>query len=306
MDRLEQIHAALAAALIRARGEEAFEGPVTVAEIYQDLVPYRAVRTELGFDMNADYEHTLLRLLAGEADLARLDPPEAREELQEELGAANPNVGLFRKFAGCDVWITRPRHPVPVVDAPEPARAASARMESDAWETRAALWMDPSSIPDTDPADPEAVEGAPSPDADDGDGFELLLEDAVEVDEPAASAAPAGPAETGPDEPVAGGTPPAATEPVKAEEPGLATTATPARGATGADPAGTPCSFCDSALPAGRTVRFCPFCGADQSLVPCGSCGEALDPAWRFCIACGASTPKSANQAGADPTNLRA
>ena len=70
MDRLRSIHETLADAL--RRRPQAFDAPVTVAEIYQDLVPYRAVRSALGFDMNADYEHTLLRLLAGEEDLARL------------------------------------------------------------------------------------------------------------------------------------------------------------------------------------------------------------------------------------------
>jgi hypothetical protein len=49
------------------------------------------------------------------------------------------------------------------------------------------------------------------------------------------------------------------------------------------------CGFCDSALPGGRIVRFCPHCGADQALRPCASCGEPLDASWGFCTACGAT-----------------
>jgi hypothetical protein len=115
MDQLvERLHACLAQALNRSRVEP-FIAPVTVAEIYQDLVPYRAVRSRLGFEMNADYEHTLLRMLAGEGNHVRLEPKEARDELRAELRAANPNVGLFRKFAGCDVWVATPRDGVRLV-----------------------------------------------------------------------------------------------------------------------------------------------------------------------------------------------
>jgi hypothetical protein len=312
MDRLEHIHAALAAALRTQRPETPFEAPVTVAEIYQDLVPYRAVRTQLGFDMNADYEHTLLRLLAGEEGLARLDPVEARDELRKELGTANPNVGLFRKFAACDVWISKPgpNAPVvnvrevpspfeasvpplpglsdpeperadamsdaalatepdreaegPVVDAPEPDGAS----ETDAWAARSALWMDPSAEPVESEAEMELPELQE-------DGFELLLEDAVEGGE-AEEATP---------------TPSAAqaATPTPTKEPAVATTVK--AGSERAAPSTGACPFCDSALPSGRAARFCPFCGMDQSLLPCGSCSEPLEADWRFCIACGADGP---------------
>jgi hypothetical protein len=104
---VERLYAALTDAL-RQNRTRPFEGPVTVAEIYQDLVPYRVVRTTIGFEMNADYEHALLQLLSGENGLARLEPDEAASELRSELTSPNPNVGLFRKFAACDVWVADP------------------------------------------------------------------------------------------------------------------------------------------------------------------------------------------------------
>lgn len=101
---LERLHRALVAAIKDKRNGE-FGRPVTVAEIYQELIPYRVIRGTVGFDMNADYEHTLLRLLAGEQDFAQIEPAEVREQLRLELESPNPNVSLFRNFANCDVFV---------------------------------------------------------------------------------------------------------------------------------------------------------------------------------------------------------
>jgi hypothetical protein len=269
MDRLERIHATLADVL--QRRPQAFEAPVTVAEIYQDLVPYRAVRAELGFDMNADYEHTLLRLLAGEGELARLEPEEARQELREELDSPNPNVGLFRKFAGCDVFIVRPAAMAAVrteeagriVDLPQDDVPAT----PDTWEARAAIWLDPA-------AEDDAGDGtAPQASAEDivePPEIELLLEEEVEA--PAVGQAPVAAPKS---------------NPPHAEEMRVTMASPTSRENVGTDAGVVACAFCDSTLPHGRTIRFCPYCGADQALVPCGSCGEALHPDWRFCVACG-------------------
>jgi RNA polymerase subunit RPABC4/transcription elongation factor Spt4 len=53
--------------------------------------------------------------------------------------------------------------------------------------------------------------------------------------------------------------------------------------------AASSCAFCSQVLPVGRTVRFCPHCGGDQSSRPCPSCGEVLEREWRYCIACGSA-----------------
>lgn len=93
---------------LRQRGHPESE-PVKVSELYQNLVPYRAVRPTLGVELNADYEHALLRLLAGERNLLRLEPEQARDELAREVDAPYPLVGLFRKFSASSVWINWPR-----------------------------------------------------------------------------------------------------------------------------------------------------------------------------------------------------
>ena len=58
---------------LRRRGHDE-DRPLQVSELYRDVIPYRAVRSALGVALNADYEDALLRLLAGERDLLRLEP----------------------------------------------------------------------------------------------------------------------------------------------------------------------------------------------------------------------------------------
>ncbi|MEJ2218251.1 MAG: zinc ribbon domain-containing protein [Gemmatimonadota bacterium] len=112
---VSQLHRCLVDA-VRRRGEDPLGAALKVADIYQELVPYREVREALGVDLNADYEHALLRLLAGEGGLVHLEPDYAREELQREAESSYPFVGLYRKFATADVWIE-----IDDVDAPEGA-----------------------------------------------------------------------------------------------------------------------------------------------------------------------------------------
>jgi RNA polymerase subunit RPABC4/transcription elongation factor Spt4 len=101
---VSRLHQVLVEALRRSRPEHE-DQPITVAEIYQELVPYKHVRAALGVEMNADYEYALLRLLAGEGGFARLEPAEVREALRLEVASPNPNVALYRQFAPCEVWL---------------------------------------------------------------------------------------------------------------------------------------------------------------------------------------------------------
>lgn len=257
-DHVERLHVALAAAL-RQKRPKPFSAPVTVAEIYQDLVPYRSVRSSVGFEMNADYEHALLQLLAGVGGHARTEPERAAEEMREELKSSNPNVGLFRKFAACEVWVSEPpasEHDGDQTDAfaPEVVHAENEPVDASPSES--------TPEPRTAAAEPKRYT-APS-----------LWRPSSESDDEAADPAPAIA-----HEPAAGA--------ARAQRPrGIA----PPVGQPEVRPDFEPrCGFCDSALPGGRIVRFCPHCGADQALRPCASCGEPLDSTWEFCIACGAA-----------------
>jgi hypothetical protein len=215
-----QMHRTLVDAMRRAR-PGALHEPVTVAEIYQELLPYRDARTAVGFDMNADYEHALLRLLAGEEELARIEPREVREKLRMELDSPNPDVSLFRNYANCDVWVSVDGSRIDM-EADDHAIAAS-------WEE-------------------EFLRAEAEEEADE--------EDLVQASEPRGAAR----FEIAGDAPLI-------------EGPGVVTSG---------------CAFCGAELPDSRMIHFCPYCGSDQSQQPCPSCGEMLEPLWRFCIACGA------------------
>jgi hypothetical protein len=257
-DTVERLYQRLAQALQRTR-RDAFAGPVTVAEIYQELVPYRAVRGEAGFDMNADYEHALLRLLAGEGALARLEPAHAREQITKELRSPNPNVSIYREYAGCDVFVSVP--------------AAGRR------DDPAALLSD---VLADDDADASPWDDLLLLDAEEEDAEE---DDAEEDDAPAFALADQEPEPKAQEKRQVPPTPPRALDrPIPKP--------TPAPAMTAAEPDGKAtrrCANCDGALPSNRSVRFCPYCGQDQSVAPCASCGEPMEAAWTYCVACGAT-----------------
>ena len=76
---------------------------LTIADLYQHLIPYRSVRVDLGVLELAQYEHALLRLLSGEGALLRVLDDDARRELAAELKASNPILGVYRDYAGVGV-----------------------------------------------------------------------------------------------------------------------------------------------------------------------------------------------------------
>jgi hypothetical protein len=277
---VQRLHLALAEALGRRRPDFETE-PVTVAEVYQELVPYRSVRTTVGFEMNADYEHALLRLLSGEDGLVRLEPEEVRDELRRELATPNPDVTLFRRYAACDVWVYQPLATpgaAEEIGPPEPEQptdwtpewleaAASEKLE----HAGSRPWLDPEPEPEPPPAAAAPERAAePSPADTPADAFAPSYSD---LD----GSAPAW-ADTAP-------------QPLSLERdvsPG-------APGRTG--PGAAQCAFCRGALPADRPVRYCPFCGVDQQLRPCERCGEVLERGWRYCVTCGAAAPERAGSA---------
>jgi hypothetical protein len=49
------------------------------------------------------------------------------------------------------------------------------------------------------------------------------------------------------------------------------------------------CLYCGGALPAHRSVKFCPHCGQSQTAPTCPTCQSELEPGWRHCVNCGAA-----------------
>jgi Double zinc ribbon len=104
MDELDRLFRQVVHALA-ARDRARIAEPVQVAELYQELVPYRQYRSALRFDTYQDYEMALLRLLGGERGYARVEPAEAQEALDLESRAAYPDPGAIREFAAARVYL---------------------------------------------------------------------------------------------------------------------------------------------------------------------------------------------------------
>ena len=269
---VQRLHHALAEALALRRPDiEA--APVTVAEIYQELVPYRTVRSSVGFEMNADYEHALLRLLAGEGALVRLEPEEVRATLERELTTPNPDVTLFRRFAACDVWVASPPAAPPDSAARDAGEAGADDLSDQDWTP---AWLEEATrdLEAPAPLRPWMAEQESMPVA------EERAADPAEVEaEPMAGMGDQAPAP----EPVADAARVSAGREV--EERAEERAPDPRRGGS------VECGFCHGVLPGDRAVRYCPYCGVDQLLRPCARCGEVLEAGWRYCVSCGAPAP---------------
>ena len=71
--------------------------PIPLDDVQQSIIPYRANRRALHLESSEDYEMVLLRLCAGEGNLVRTEPEEARARFVEELQSPNPDLDVLRK-----------------------------------------------------------------------------------------------------------------------------------------------------------------------------------------------------------------
>ncbi len=234
---------------IKRSRPEYLDRSFTVAEIYQDLIPYRTHRDAIGVAMNGDYEDALLRLLGGEGGYLILESDPARRQIEKELTSKNPNTALFQQFAAADVRL----NPAAIYDA-EP------ELQLDLGD---------------DDADAPPLEEAEEPAAMAPTSSEEEIEDTP--DEPAAVE----------EVPVHAGVTDTGARLWAMEEPVEGFLGAPDSPEEARDLSPDRCTWCAEVLPDRPGMMFCPHCGGDVHLVPCGACGEPLDPTWRFCVACG-------------------
>ncbi|TVR64948.1 MAG: hypothetical protein EA422_05250 [Gemmatimonadales bacterium] len=304
---------------IRNRVPAYLESSFTVAEIYQTLVPYRTHRDRIGAEMNGDYEDALLRLLAGEGDYLALESDAARQRLRREADSSHPNTGLYREYAAVGVRLNA-RKASEVSMRRETSGAQGGREgsgvsdeELDALVGRA-----------LDSADEELRldallgqalgEGAVSPPARKHETPRAPARSAGKHKPAAgADATPSGGAQRefgSPSRSDSEPEPKVSAEPVQPSEVQSTVTAPSAPpvespSVSAGDPVvrsrrvlripdgiklGTPpreCPECQAELPDRDNLRFCPFCGANVFLLPCGACGEVLERGWNYCVACG-------------------
>jgi RNA polymerase subunit RPABC4/transcription elongation factor Spt4 len=96
-------------AALAERDPQRLHGGFEVAELYQQIVPYRTHRDVLGFASHQDYEGAILGLLAGVGGYAAVEPDEVRRTLAAEVDSPNPDPTLFREFAGARVRLAAAR-----------------------------------------------------------------------------------------------------------------------------------------------------------------------------------------------------
>jgi hypothetical protein len=76
--------------------------PFEVGELYQNILPYRLHRRELGVQTNQDYELALMELLSGAGGYLVVDG-KMSDVLSAERKAASPNTARIRDFASSHV-----------------------------------------------------------------------------------------------------------------------------------------------------------------------------------------------------------
>lgn len=246
---------------IQARYPAYLSQPFEVAELYQNILPYRHHRRELGLDTNQDYELVLLQLLSGARDYLVVDD-QMRERLARELAAPNPDPGAFREFSTSQIALSpaavRRVQSGAFGDA-EPALAAVGRV-SEPGQRFAPQRAQPDRVHPAATAPPPSSSAATAP-------------------MPAAAPRRA---------------PPAPTNNASASTPTTAPRAAAAAATSATRPTNTivpqpgeQCRYCNGALPTGRRITFCPHCGQNLTVVNCLACGTELELGWKFCITCG-------------------
>src|SRR5262245_20459798 len=120
MDELDRLYRRLVHN-VRATAPELLGRSFEVSQVYQELVPYRTNRRELGFAANDEYELALCQLLSGARSLLRGDV-EMQSALKRELESPNPDLSAYRAFATSTVsFMEEPLREVMLRPTPESA-----------------------------------------------------------------------------------------------------------------------------------------------------------------------------------------
>jgi predicted RNA-binding Zn-ribbon protein involved in translation (DUF1610 family) len=127
---------------------------IPVADIQNQIIPYRTSRRALGLASAEDYEVLLLRLCAGEHGLARTSPPEIEAKFESEMASGNPDLGVLRAHG--DALVSLSGHAVALALALDP-HAEYAPPAAPAEETFGPA-VDHTVLPDAQPEEELSLE----------------------------------------------------------------------------------------------------------------------------------------------------
>ncbi|HVT40463.1 MAG TPA: zinc ribbon domain-containing protein [Gemmatimonadaceae bacterium] len=272
MDELDRLFHRVVRAVRDARPEN-LSRPLEVGELL-DLVPYRAVRSDVGVMTNDDFAHTVTRLLAGERGYLFVDDL-MQDDLKTELASPNPNLTAYRSYVNARVTLSQ-EHTRRLLESmsttPDSSIGPSAELAPEpAAPPESPAPATPARVPAATSAKPLSATPAGFSSALRGEGPTGPRREAPTGPRREAPTGPRREAPTGPRAPHTLSSPrpldPHAEAPHREARPG--------------------CKYCGQALPDGREVRYCPACGQNLLVRRCAACSAELEPAWKFCVACG-------------------
>lgn len=88
-----------------SRDPGAITRPFTVGDLYQNILPYRLYRRDLGLDSNQEYELALMELLTGARGYLVVDDRMA-DALRGELASPSPDSSVFRQYGSTEISIS--------------------------------------------------------------------------------------------------------------------------------------------------------------------------------------------------------
>src|SRR5688572_5863662 len=108
---------------LRTKQPELLRAPFTVGDLYQQILPFRHYRRELGLETIAEYELALMTLLSGAGGLLDVDE-KLRDQLGRELLQTNPDASRVRDFADSSVSINAEAEARVLKTQPQPPRVS--------------------------------------------------------------------------------------------------------------------------------------------------------------------------------------
>ncbi len=174
MDALDLLFRRL---VLSAQAVGVLDRPLELGEILDRLAPYSAARRDGKIETHDDYQHLVMRLVAGERDLVFADDL-MQDDLRAELASPNPDLAVLRTYLNAKVRLSTgaiqqvlagdtaidltpptPMKPGPAVRASKPVSAVTAAAREPGAEAPSGPIAEPMTMPRDNSALFEALGG---------------------------------------------------------------------------------------------------------------------------------------------------